>query len=172
MRRVPIQFPARPILLGLLLCIALSACGYGLASRGPTVLQPDQQKLYLASVQNPSLNSWVGPELRAQLRDEITNRHVAQWTDRKNAQGLVEVVIDGFTLSQTTVTGKSDQSLRYATSISMHMRIVSPLDNSILWESGGLGVSETFFGNNAEGAQKRVVRLAAERMVDRLSENY
>ncbi|MGE4551726.1 MAG: LPS assembly lipoprotein LptE [Desulfovibrionaceae bacterium] len=172
MRRVPPPFPALPVLLGLALCLGLSACGYSLASRGPSALKDNQRKLYLVSVENPSLDTWVGPELRSRLRDEINNRHVARWTERSNAQGLVEVVIDRFTTSETTVTGESDQSLRYAASISVSMHIVSPLDGSVLWSSGSVGASESFYGKDAASARERVVRLAVERMVDRLSENY
>ena len=152
----------------------LSGCGYqfaGAKGKAPFVLPPENRKLWLKSVENPTVETWLGPTIRSLLRDEITNRGQAVWVDKDEANAWVEVVVEGFT-TETSVTGDQDQSLKYSSAITMVVTIRSALNGKLLWSSGNVGANESFYGTEAYEARLSAVELAVERAVDRMSQNY
>lgn len=166
------------ILAALLLLLALAACpggcGYrfaGVKDEAPFVLPAESRKLWLKSVENPTVETWLGPAIRSLLRDEITNRGQAQWVDKDEATAWVEVVVDDFT-TETTVTGEQDESLKYSAAITMIVTIRSALDGRLLWSSGSVGANESFYGAETHAARVSAVELAVERAVDRMSQKY
>jgi hypothetical protein len=159
-------------ILGLpVLLVLLSGCGYQLASKGPVVLPEDQRSLCMDSVENPTLQTWLGPRLRSVLRDELTRRGWTRWTSRNQADLLVRIVIDRYSRS-SKVRDEDDETLRYSASISMRIDLVSRTTDQVVWSSGMVGESESYFGNSTTAADMAVTELAVRRAVDRLAQRY
>lgn len=149
----------------------LSGCGYQLASKGPVNLPEDQRTLFMDSVENPTLQAWLGPRLRAELRDELHRRGWTRWVEKSQADLLVRIVINRYDRS-TKVSDENDETLRSQANLSMHVDFVSRTTDQIVWSSGSIAVSESYFGGSPTEADMSVTELAVRRAVDKLSERY
>jgi hypothetical protein len=167
--------PIRPVasLLGvaLLLAVLASGCGYRLASQGPVALPEDQRTLCMDSVENPTLHTWLGPRLRAELRDELHRRGWTRWVRRSEADLLVRIVIERFSHS-TKVSNEEDETLRSEASLTMYVQFFSRATDEVVWSSGTIAASESYFGASSTEADDSVTELAVRRAVDKLSERY
>lgn len=149
----------------------LNGCGYQLASKGPVALPEDQRTLCMDSVDNPTLEAWLGPRLRSELRDELTRRGWTRWVDRSQADMLVRIVIERYSRS-TKVGDEKDETLRSQASINMSVNFVSRTTDEVIWNSGSISVGESYFGISPTEADMSVTELAVRRAVDRLSQRY
>ncbi|SKA83346.1 protein of unknown function [Paucidesulfovibrio gracilis DSM 16080] len=155
----------------ILLFVSLAGCGYHLAANGPVALDQDQRSLFMERVDNPTLQTWLGPRLRSVLRDELTRRGWTRWTSRAQADLLVRVVIDRYSRS-SKVRDADDDTLRYSASITMRVDMVSRATDTVVWSSGTIAESESYFGNSTTAADMEVTELAVRRAVDRLTQGY
>lgn len=161
-----------PLPLAALLALALlSGCGYQLAGQGPVALPKDQRSLCMDSVENPSMEAWLGARLRSELRDELHRRGWTRWVERSRADLLVRIVVNSFE-HDTTVSNADDETLRSQASLSLRVDFVSRATDAVVWSSGNVSASESYFGSLTSDADESVTELAVHRAVDRLSERY
>jgi outer membrane lipopolysaccharide assembly protein LptE/RlpB len=158
-----------PALLGL--ALLLSACGYNLGSEGPVSLKPANRALYIERVDNPTAYTWLEPRLRSLFRDEVTRRGWATWVERKQATGLVVITVRNY-LRNTGVYGRDDKTLRYSAGLTLSARVISPLDGSVLWDSGMVSWSENFSPGEEQAVDALVTDLAVRQLVDRMTQGY
>lgn len=167
MRRVqPLLTPAL-----LALVLLLGSCGYNLGSEGPVSLKPATRDLYIERVDNPTAFTWMESRLRSLFRDEITRRGWARWVDRKQATGLVIISVDRYTRN-TGVYGRDDKTLRYTATLRVSARVISPLDNSVLWDSGMVTWSENYSYGEERAVDDLATDLAVRQLVDRMTQGY
>ncbi|MGE4292056.1 MAG: LPS assembly lipoprotein LptE [Desulfovibrio sp.] len=155
----------------LLAAVFVSGCGYQLAGSGPVNLPEDQRTLCMDSVENPTLETWLGPRLRSELRDELHRRGWTHWVERSQADLLVRVVIDRYSRS-TKVSDENDETLRSQANLSMRVDFVSRVSDKVVWSSGKVSANESYFGGSPTEADMSVTELAVRRAVDKLSESY
>ncbi len=164
---------ARNILLFTLLAL-LCSCGYRMGSEnGPVVLDQNQRKIAMGGIENPTQYTWLDAKIRSELRDELTRRGWVQWVDKSKADSLIYILVTHYH-HDTDVTGEDEETLRRAVTFSFEARILSALDNSVIWESGRISSDERYFSGEQEKsvADDRVTRLGVRELVDRMSQNY
>ncbi|MCM0756615.1 LPS assembly lipoprotein LptE [Desulfovibrio aminophilus] len=165
MRRIVRLFP----LLALLLLAG--SCGYNLGSEGPVSIAPQARDLYIERVENPTIFPWMESRLRNLFRDEITRRGWARWVDRKQATGLVSITVRRY-IRNTSVYNRKEETLRYNATLYVSARVTSPLDGSVLWDSGEVMQTEPYFPGEESAVDDLVTELAVRQMVDRMTQGY
>ncbi|KAF0232774.1 MAG: hypothetical protein FD177_2256 [Desulfovibrionaceae bacterium] len=156
--------------------LALGGCGYtftGQAVDAETAsrLDPAFRTMALVRVENPTIEPWLEPRLRSLIRDEFTRRRFVSWTDKDKAASLLTVVVKRYTRS-TSVAGQQDQSLKLSTGLTLIFRVHRAGDGAILWDSGEVSQSESFFPGDSDGADLRITDLAVRRLTDLMTQNY
>jgi len=122
-------------------------------------------------VDNPTIFPWMESRLRGLFRDEITRRGWARWVDRKQATGLVTITVRRY-LRNTSVYDRKEETLRYNATLYISARVTSPLDGSVLWESGEVTQTEPFFRGEERAVDDLVTELAVRQLVDRMTQGY
>lgn len=153
------------------LLLLLVSCGYNFADGQTASLPPEFRKLFIDRVENPAPESWLEPRIRSLLRDELSRRPWATWTDRKDATALVRIDIQSYH-RQTKVTGEDDVSLQYEVSIKLSGTVVDNLSGRVIWSSGSISEEWPYEAGNDEIADNKVTELAIRRFVDRMSNNF
>lgn len=159
------------LLTFMLLVFIVTGCGYQNSATQPLTMPAGVTKVAFGKVQNPTLERWLEPALRSQIRDEITFRGQLQWVDRADAEALINIKILSLEDSDG-IRGNDDVTLKYDETLRMQMQLVDPADNKIIWNSGTVSVSESYLPNDEDSAQQLVVKLMARRIVDRLNQAY
>lgn len=161
--------------LALLACAALLAgCGYSATNQGGSALPEQTRTLFLEGVDNPTTITWLGPRLRATLRDELTRRGWTRWTDRGQAQGLMHVTIHEFTRN-TSVSGEERDTLKFATTITLSATITDRDSGEPVWSSGQVAWSDSYYASDAstaDAAAQQAMDLAVRRLADLLGQGY
>lgn len=155
----------------MLLVFIVSGCGYQNSATQPNKLPEGFTQIAFGKVQNPTLERWLEPALRSQIRDEITRRGQLTWVDRSKAEALINLKILSLENSNG-IRGDKDVTLKYEETLRIQMRITSPVDGRTIWNSGTVEVSESYLPNKESSTQQLVVKLMARRLVDRLNQAY
>jgi len=171
---------AQAFRLALILAAALALCGCGYSFTGTAPadgteqasrLAPELRNMALVRVDNPTTEAWIEPRLRSLIRDEFNRRRLVTWTDKAKATSLLTVDIKKFTRS-TAISGQADQSVKLSTGIVAVFRITRATDGSVIWDSGELTHSESFYPGDSEGADMRVTDMLVRRVADLMTESY
>lgn len=164
--------------LALILALSLALCGCGYTFTGQAAdaetasrLDPAFRSMALVRVDNPTIEAWLEPRLRSLIRDEFTRRRLATWTDTDKATSLLTVIIKRYTRT-TAVAGQQDQSLKLNAGITLIFRVHRAGDGAVLWDSGEVSQSESFFPGGSEVADLRITDLAVRRLTDLMTQNY
>lgn len=166
--------PGINTLLLALVALAALSCGYSFKHQGSSALPENIRTLYIASVENPTTETWLGPRLRSLLRDELTRRGWTRWTDKDDADGLMTITIDRFTRS-SAVKDESEESVKYTASVTLSATIAERESGQEVWHSGNVGWSGSYYGSgeNAENdADAYATEHAIRRLADLLGEGY
>ncbi|ABB39237.1 putative lipoprotein [Oleidesulfovibrio alaskensis G20] len=164
------------VLCAVLACVlfALQGCGgYRLAADEPSVFGGPQATIRIREVVNPSLFPWVGAVIRAEMRDEITNRHMATWKDNGRTDYSIAVIVDKITVTgRATDTDDSDRL--FSASVSLKAAVYDDNTNTVVWDSGFTSVSETYrtFSGTDQQAAYSAVRKATQYVVDRMRHSF
>lgn len=171
-------FPRLPFRLSaiLLLCILLGGCGYGFTPSGPTVLEPEEgqgaKSIAIGSVENPTLQTWMEPELRNVLRDELASRSSAVWTDTDSADMIMDIVIDRYIIS-AAVQDKREKTLKFEVALTISAVLKDRKEGTLIWQSGPVRRVEYYLDDNDKAAaEHRVVAMAVRVLVDRMSHSF
>ena len=165
---------ARTVVLAASLLLAaalLTSCGYhATGEAGPNVFQGKAKTIYLAGVDNRTPETWLGPRLRGVLRDELTRRGYAQWTERDQADSIMHITVQRY-YRKASVRGTDDETLRYSASMDWQVRITAR-DGSLIWDSGMTGISRDYYFDAQTELDKTLTDLAAREMADRMTQAY
>lgn len=162
----------RTLVVWLVLVCSLGGCGYSLSAMAPIELPREQTLLCITKFENPPTESWLEPSLRAELRDEFTRRGQVRWVSRKEAETLVTIRVLGYS-SSSTLKGADDETVTSAVQLRVAVDMYNASDHNQIWTSGTIYVSQSFKGtSNEQSAREDAVRLAAERIADRLGQAF
>jgi|GEM_PF-779512 len=164
--------PSALLLLVLAAACLLAGCGrYGFtAQEGKLALPEDVHTVYVRSVENPTMLTWLPARLVSTFRDEVTQRHMLEWSTRDAADALVDLEIVRFAISSSLLT-KEETTLQYSASVTLNARAYGRADNNLLWQRSS-SWSETFLAANDQVARERALDLAVQRLVDQLTDAY
>lgn len=159
--------------LVVLLCIvfAVTACGYHNSATEPNRLGDKFREIAINKVENPTLERWLEPELRSLLRDEITRRGQLVWVDKSKAEALINIRIISLS-SGSRILGNKDVTLKYDKTLKIQMRIVSAADGKMLWNSGPVEVTESYYSGQEDETNALVTELLVRRIVDKMNQAY
>ncbi len=159
--------------LMLLLCVifAVSACGYHNSATEPNKLGEQFKEVAIAKVENPTLERWLEPKIRSLLRDEITRRGQLVWTDKSKAEALFNIKILSLSDGSRTL-GNEDKTLKYDKTLKVQMRVTSAADGKLLWNSGPVEVTESYYTGQEDATDQLVTELLVRRLVDKMNQAY
>lgn len=157
----------------LLLCVvfAVTACGYHNSATEPSSLGKQYREIAISKVENPTLERWLEPDLRSLLRDEITRRGQLIWVDKSKAEALINLRIISLS-SGSRILGDKDKTLKYNKSLKVQMRVLSAADGTLLWNSGPVEVTESYYSGEEDEANALVTELLVRRLVDKMNQVY
>ena len=157
----------------LLLCavFAVSACGYHNSATEPNRIGEQFREVAIAKVENPTLQRWLEPKIRSMLRDEITRRGQLNWVEKSKAEALFSIRIielsDG-----SRILGDQDVTLKYDMTLKVEMKVNSSSDGSLIWSSGPIEVTESYYLGQEEETRQLITKLMIRRLVDRMNQAY
>ena len=156
-----------------LLCLvfAITACGYHNSATEPNRLGEKFREIAINKVENPTLERWLEPELRSLLRDEITRRGQLVWVDKSKAEALINIRVISLS-SGSRILGNKDATLKYDKTLKIQMRITSAADGSLLWNSGPVEVTESYYTGEEDATNALVTELLVRRIVDKMNQAY
>ncbi len=157
--------------LAALLLLTSGCAGYRLGDDAPSVLPSDRRTLAITSVKNPTLRFRLEYRLRSLLRDELTRRNMATWTEPDKAASLMSLRILRFTVT-SAVTDEEDKTTKYRVEIRLTAQIRDRESNALFWESGEVEASESFQTADRTTAEQRVLELAVRELADRMGFAY
>ncbi len=156
----------------LLLPLLLLGCGYSFGDKSQSVLQPEYRVLAITGVENPTTLTWLGPRIRALLRDELTNRGTIVWADDHNkADAWIDINIIKY-YRPTTVFGVGEKTLQSSAVFEFEAVIRSATDDSVLWSSGRISQNWPFYPGQESFADDEVTKLGIRRLADKMTQNY
>lgn len=159
----------------LLLCILLSGCGYTLrgqeGSRSEdSVLGNGSKTLKIKEIDQTTLFPWLPYMVRSILRDDITERGLAQWVDEGASDYTLTVKIASF---QIRSYGQYQHSSQLFTgTLNMQLILYDGRTNTEVWQSGPLYYSDNFENANEEEAIREILQMTIRRAVDRLQQKF
>lgn len=152
--------------------LALAGCGYKLGAGGPDVLPQGQNTLALSKVDNPTLKTWLEPQLRADIRDELSARNIATWRDSGDSDFSMEIKILRYTES-SYLTNEREETLKYVVDLRLEAKLFSSDEKLPVWESGPISVQEYYYNDaGLEEAKKLAVSLASRELADRMGDAF
>jgi type IV pilus biogenesis protein CpaD/CtpE len=161
--------------LGLLAAAAaaavLAGCGYRHVSSAPTVLPPDVRTIAITRLTNKTAQIPIQARLVAKFRDGVEGRGRLEFTDPDTADAEVHLTIKSYGVS-SSLTGASEETLKFSARTTISARMVRRLDNSLIWSSGSVSVRESFYGGGEDAARDRALDLAVTRLLNRLYQAF
>ncbi|XPV76780.1 MAG: LPS assembly lipoprotein LptE [Desulfovibrio sp.] len=155
----------------ILLCVLMSCSGYKQAGEAPIVLNTDERTLAFGEIDNPTLETWLVPEIRSAMRNELNNRGWVTWKSRNSAKTILEIDIVRYT-DNANLKGTNDQTLRYASSITAQARLISRIDKTILWRTPEISESQSWYSGEQSAANTKMVKELVRRIAELMEENY
>lgn len=149
----------------------LGGCGYQIAGEQRIAIPDRYRQVFITRVDNPSLETWLEPDLRAGVRDEFSRRGLDMVNSREEATSFLRVKISRFG-STSKVTDSRDQTVKHQAYISIEASLVSKGDNKSIWESGPVELYESYEGSDPSSASRLALELAIRRLGDRLAINF
>ncbi|MCA1744055.1 MAG: LPS assembly lipoprotein LptE [Desulfovibrionales bacterium] len=150
-------------------CTFLASCGYNFAGSSPINMPEDKRHLFISQLINPTQEAWLEPYLRSNLRDEFTRRGQVNWVSLDQAEALMQIEVIQFRTSDSQ-TGAKDRTVRSTVTLIMDVKIVSASTGEVIWSSGSVTGSSSFFLQNEDrsmpGAYGPGHRKAAQEATD------
>ncbi len=136
------------------------------------MLPQGQKTLALAKVENPTLKTWLEPQLRADVRDEFASRNVATWRDSGESDFSLEIKILRYTES-SYLTNEREETLKSVVDLRLEAKLYSSDEKLPIWESGPIDVQEYYYDDtDLEKARALAVSLASRELADRMGDAF
>jgi len=162
----------RALLLLASAVLLLAGCGrYGFTGKsGKVDFPPEVHTVAIRKVTNPTMYTWLPPQLIADFRDEVTQRHLLEWADVDKADAIIDLQIKSFYIS-SSLLNKEESTLQYSASVHIIARTYKRTDNSLI-STKSASWSESFLSQNDQEAWERTVNIAVQRLVDQYANAY
>ncbi len=164
-----------PFLLIVFLSTTLLGCGYtwrgqkGNISEN-SVLGDGTKTIKIKEVDQVTMYTWLPYMVRSLLRDDITERGLAQWVDEGPSDYTITVRVNSF---QVRSYGEYEQSHDLFTGdLKIQLIIYDGATNKEVWQSGTVSYSDRFENINEEAAIREILVMAIRRGVDKLQQKF
>ncbi len=166
-----LSWPNPPRWLGVaaLVTLLLAACGYRCGGEAPAVLQ-GRTNVAMGAFENPTVETWLEPSLRARVRDELASRALVTWTERGKADMTLGIQILRYS-DLSTVKNEHEKTLKKAVTLRLEAKLLDAKNQTLVWRSGPFEVSWSYTDDSAE-AQEQILLLAARTLADRLGHAF
>ena len=151
--------------------LAVTGCGYQLASSQPSVVGDGTRTLKIKGVDSPTLHPWLPHEIRSRLRDEIGARYLAQWVDSGSADYEIQINVITFTTREWVRT-QHDTSQLYSTSLTIEAIIYEGSGNKEVWRSGQIGYSESGEKSDEKAASGDLITQVVRKLADKMRNEF
>lgn len=146
--------------------------GYRFAADEPLVLPEGSRLLAMEEIDNPTMETWLSPQLRSLIRDEVASRGDVTWTSKADADSLLTVRVLRYTES-ARIKDDLERTLKKMVEIRIEATLTSTADETVLWDSGPVIAHETFLADGElSAARSRAVQMAVRELVDRLGHAF
>ena len=169
------MWSSRNTFLALALSMVLAAgCGYqfaGSSSSAPFVLPEGHRTLAMKEVVNPTLETWLEPDLRSMIRDEFSKRGKIRWTPLDQADATMSVQVLKYSETANIKNERGD-TLKREVRLSLEAKLFNRSDGLLIWESGPIAVYETYLQGGLQEAREAVTARAIRMLADRMAHAY
>ncbi len=158
-------------LLAVFAVMALSGCGYRLASDTPSVLGDGSKTLKVKGIESPTLHPWLPYAIRSRLRDEIGARYLARWVDSGPADYEIQVNVINFTTSEWIRT-EFDTSQLYSMQLTLEAIVYEGSGNKEIWRSGQISYSEYDERVDERAASGNIITQVIRKLADTMRQKF
>jgi hypothetical protein len=151
----------------LALAAMVAGCGYRHVSQAEHVVRT----IAVTRVDNPTLITQLGQQLRSTFHDEILLRQSLRFADKGAADAHVRLTIVYYELS-SRIEGADDETLKFDVTATLRAKFRRRDDASLIWDSGDVPVTRTFTAAGEEQARDEALAIAMRRLVDSMYEAY
>jgi len=151
--------------------MALSGCGYQLASSMPSIIGDGSRTLKVKGVDYPTLHPWLPHAIRSELRNEIGARYLARWVDSGSADYEIQINVSSFSTREWIRT-EMDTAQLYAISLTLEAVIYDGSTNREIWRSGPLSYSEYEEHANERVASGYIVAQVIRKLADSMRKTF
>lgn len=124
-----------------LIALLLAGCGYTF-SGGGTVLPPDVRKIAIPMAENRTVESGLARLITDSLREEFEKYGAVQVVEsEKEADAVLDVVLERVTRESATVTTESQSDLQLDATIQLSATL-EKRNGTVLWSQSGFTVSK------------------------------
>ena len=155
----------------LLAAVAISGCGYQLASNSPSIIGDGTRTLKVKGVDSPTLHPWLPHIIRSELRNEIGARYLARWVDSGSADYEMQINVLNFSTREWIRT-ELDTTQLYATSLTLEAIIYDGSTNKEIWRSGPLSYSEREEHANEKAASGYIITQVIRKLADTMRKAF
>ena len=160
--------------LTLLFCLLTAACGYTIRGQqdaipADSILGDGTKTLKIQSVDQTTLYSWLPYMVRSALRDGITERGLARWTDDTPDYTISANLTSCFISNENNASGASQL---FTVSIVMQFIVRDGRSNVELWNSGAIAYSDSFQFESENEAVRQVVNECVRMGLDKLQQRF
>jgi hypothetical protein len=163
-----------PVLLLLCVLAGAAGCGYtvagGTGASAPTVLPAAYGGIALRAVHNPTMYTWLGPELRSLLREELIRRGYV-WADEGGASALLTVRVQRYTV-RAQVKNAQDETLRFVSELRLTASITGTEQDDLLWSSGTVATTWPHATEEGHVTDREVLVQAVRDLADRMGHAF
>jgi outer membrane lipopolysaccharide assembly protein LptE/RlpB len=132
----------------LILCVALSGCGYQLGGGG-NLLPRDAQTIFVEPFINRSREVGIGPELTTAVRSELYRRGRLRLVDQSEQADVILSGVVRSLESQTASVNRHNEALQYEAHLVLDVHLRRREANEILWRGPGIRLSQVYAGSRA-----------------------
>jgi outer membrane lipopolysaccharide assembly protein LptE/RlpB len=132
----------------LILCVALSGCGYQLGGGG-NLLPRDAQTIFVEPFINRSREVGIGPELTTAVRSELYRRGRLRLVDQSEQADVILSAVVRSLDSQTASVNRHNEALQYEAHLVLDVHLRRREANEILWRGPGIRLSQVYAGSRA-----------------------
>lgn len=163
----------RLMLYAALACVlaATGCAGYQFAGQEHGVLSGQAKSLAFKDVDNPTLETWLEPRLRADIRDELARRGLADWTSTSKAETLLTIKVLHYT-TRAKVKNRSDETIKYFVELSIEATLTGRETGAPVWNSGPVTRQESYLEGELPDAREKVVDFAVRELADRMAHAF
>jgi hypothetical protein len=160
----------RPALLGGLLLILLSGCGYHAPAGGDVWVGQEGRTLYVELFANRTVEPYLDNIVTGEVATQLSRSRLVELTEQRS---MADLVLDGTVTGFDSSVGAydaADNISEYIASMTVKARLLRRSDGTVLWQ-GILARSETYPALVDKNLQQEGESLAARVVARRIAED-
>ena len=166
------------VVVGLLLMLVVSGCGYSLPGRGGN-LPDDIRTVFITPIANTTAEPFIETGLTNEMRNQFARRQTLNVVSADNdADAVLSLTIVSY--NSTSISYNDDDDIsEYRVTITVRGSLVRTADDSVLW-NGTSSWHEQYFSNDNRAEQKShekkaqlvVQRRLAQEVYNSITDNF